>query len=216
MLSSQKALRCGTVSGTALNFSQNTNQEAIFFLGLDLANTKSYPHSQPNALENYNAPHDSRLKPKEDRITKAAYNGNGSLALYENWFKNIHARKHKIYRIKAENKDFSNSFPAIKDISENEAAQILLQKQESLSPEDKKTVQTIDTKGLESYLENTIKLLSTLEFETQPFSPEINELYREISLKEFLAFQKKQTKTSFLKLRENTISFLTKSLLYLQ
>ncbi len=216
LLSSQKALRCGTVSGTALNFSQNTNQEAIFFLGLDLAHTKNYPHSQPNALENYNAPHDSRLKPKEDRITKAAYNGNGSLALYENWFKNIHASKNKIYRIKAENKDFSNSFPAIKDISENEAVQILLERQESPSPEGKKTVQTIDVKGIKSYLENTIKLLSTLEFEAQPFSAEINELYREISLKEFLAFQKKQTKTSFLELKENTVSFLTKSLLYLQ
>jgi hypothetical protein len=215
-LASQRALRCGTVSGSALGFSQNTSQEAIFFLGLDLTNTKSYPHSQPNALENYNAPHDYRLKPKEDRITKTAYNANGSLALYENWFKNIHARKHKIYRIKAENKDFSNSFPAIKDISENEAVQILLQRQESPFLEHKEKFQTIDMKELKNYLENTIKTLSKLEFENQPFSTEINELYREISLREFLAFQKKQTKTSFLELNEDTISFLTKSLLYLQ
>ncbi|MBR5867306.1 MAG: motility associated factor glycosyltransferase family protein, partial [Spirochaetaceae bacterium] len=77
--------RNGTVSGTAVELALSLTSSDIYACGLDLACSKGFQHTQPNALENDKIPMDFRLKNKETRIYPGE-KANGSLNIYREWF----------------------------------------------------------------------------------------------------------------------------------
>lgn len=224
-LNASLALRNGTVSGTAFYLAQYLSSNSIFYFGLDLASSKSFPHSQPNALESYNSSFDFRLNPKEDRIEKAHFSSLGSLAIYENWFKNLAKPHKKFYRIKPKSYSFSNSFPYIKDIDENQVLEILKKENSNLDLsivakknklEIKENTIKLDKKKLQLMIETFKSQIESLEYDKKDsISLNLCSLLKEISLKEYLDFTKKDEKESFLKLKEKSLDFLRKSLEYL-
>ncbi len=119
-----QARRNGTVSGTALEFFLANGEKEIFFAGLDLAGGKTFAHAQPNALELEAAQKDFRLRTKAARIAKASF-PSPSLEIYAAWFSNFSQfRGKKVFRICGESA-FKNSLGEIKDITAEEAEEIL-------------------------------------------------------------------------------------------
>ena len=78
--------RNGTVSGTAAMLALTLTSGKIFFCGLDLASSKEYQHTQPNALELINSLSDDRLKTIETRCVPSSFQNSTSLGIYRNWF----------------------------------------------------------------------------------------------------------------------------------
>ena len=111
-----KALRNGTVSGTALLFALSNFTKNIFLCGMDMAAQNGYQHSQPNQLEINSSLFDNRLKNKMTRLFKSGLT-NGSLDIYRQWFINNPQQtgKRKVYRL-IENNDAKNNLGWIKDI----------------------------------------------------------------------------------------------------
>ena len=87
-LPAAKALRNGTVSGTALLFAIQYSSKNIFMCGLDMAAQKGFQHTQPNELEANSAQKDFRLSTKEGRLARAGLSG-ASLDIYRNWFQAV-------------------------------------------------------------------------------------------------------------------------------
>ena len=114
---SKKAVRNGTVSGTAMLFAAEYCNKNIYMTGLDMAGQKGFQHTQPNELEANAAYKDNRLKTKESRMTAAGLPG-GSLEIYRDWFKNFsfNSGNRKLYRL-IEEKDRKNSLGQIEDIN---------------------------------------------------------------------------------------------------
>lgn len=83
-----KVNRNGTVSGTALEVAKQLTDKNIFYIGLDLANTAGYQHSQPNILELNDSLTDIFFKTKENRICIRNLNST-ALSTYKNWFENL-------------------------------------------------------------------------------------------------------------------------------
>ncbi len=81
-----KAIRNGTVSGTALEFAFSITSGNVYFCGLDLAPAQGFQHTQPNALEGNSEKSDFRTKNKESRLAASQFSSNGSLEIYRNWF----------------------------------------------------------------------------------------------------------------------------------
>lgn len=208
------AIRCGTVSGTALSFAQ-TMSDTIIFLGLDLSTNHAFPHSQPNALELFNAFFDSKLKPKTSRISKAFIESKGSLAVYEKWFENLKKTKEKIFRLKAKTYAFPNSFEHIQDVDEKFLIKLLEEKEESKKEQNFIKTKQIQSEKIKTYLQNNIHALSLLQFDTNnPLSMNNEAFFKTLDLKAYLDFQKEKNEKSFLELQKNSISLLKKYLCY--
>ena len=112
----KKAVRNGTVSGTALLFAVQYFTKNIFMFGLDMANQKGFQHTQPNELELNSTLKDNRIKNKETRLSKSELT-NGSLDIYRNWFSTnkIECINRQVYRV-IEKSDRKNNLGWIQDI----------------------------------------------------------------------------------------------------
>ena len=109
--------RCGTVAGTALIFALNLTTNKVFLVGQDLAPSKGFQHTQPNALENDNARKDFRLKNTETRLTCSRFNSIASLKIYRDWFiSNSEYFSKRVFRL-SDNFEYEFSLGKIKDIS---------------------------------------------------------------------------------------------------
>ena len=111
-----KAVRNGTVSGTALLLASALSKGNIYLCGLDLACQKGFQHTQPNELEINSSLFDNRIKNKITRSTKAELT-NDSLEIYKNWFINnpLNTGKRKVYRL-IEKSDCKNKLGWITDL----------------------------------------------------------------------------------------------------
>lgn len=87
-LFSIKTNRNGTVSGNALEIAKQLTTSNIYFVGLDLATTNSYQHTQPNILEINDSLIDKKFENKETRISNRNINST-ALKTYRNWFENL-------------------------------------------------------------------------------------------------------------------------------
>ena len=111
-----RAIRNGTVSGTALLFASLISEGNIYLCGLDLACQKGFQHIQPNQLEENSSIFDNRIKSKMTRLTRSQLT-NDSLEIYKNWFINNHLNieNRKVYRL-IENEDRKNNLSWITDL----------------------------------------------------------------------------------------------------
>ena len=115
-LECKRAVRNGTVSGTALLFAVQYCTKNIFFCGLDLAPQKGFQHTQPNELERNSVFKDNRLNTKEGRLARAGLPG-GSLDIYREWFASckLSLGSRTVFRV-IEPKQRKNTLGEIKDI----------------------------------------------------------------------------------------------------
>lgn len=81
-----KAMRNGTVSGTAAKLAMDITRGNVFFCGLDLSPSKGFGHTQPNELEETNSLKDNRLTTKETRIVPGSFYS-APLNTYLDWFR---------------------------------------------------------------------------------------------------------------------------------
>ena len=116
-LPAKKAIRNGTVSGTALLFAYNYGSRNIYLAGLDLACKTGFQHTQPNQLEINSSLSDNRIHTKTGRLTRSELT-NGSLDIYRNWFitNPLNTEKRKVFRL-MEEADKKNDLGWISDIS---------------------------------------------------------------------------------------------------
>ena len=119
-----KAVRNGTVSGTALLFAASYCTKDIFLCGLDMASQKGFQHTQPNQLEINASLHDSKTSSKFTRLTRSELT-NGSMDIYKDWFCKtpLNLKGRKVYRL-IEEIDRKNTLGWIKDISLSEFSSI--------------------------------------------------------------------------------------------
>lgn len=80
-----RAVRNGTVSGTAAMLAQTISSGKIFYCGLDLSSNKGFTHTQPNELENTDSFFDSRIATQETRLTPRTF-PSVQLDIYRSWF----------------------------------------------------------------------------------------------------------------------------------
>ena len=115
-LSAKKAVRNGTVSGTALLFAANYCSGNIYLCGMDMANQTGYQHAQPNQLEYNSSLKDNRLFTKALRLTKSELT-NGSLDIYKDWFINnpLKLGERKVFRL-MEKENSKNNLGWIQDL----------------------------------------------------------------------------------------------------
>ena len=126
-----QALRNPTVSGTGLYFAKSLTSNNIYFCGLDLAGNPGFQHAQPNENEKDNELFDSRIKSRENRISRSRYNSD-SLKIYRNWFATLDEKEvSKLYRVIDSEKqkslgniqnisslDFENKLSELKDLKD--------------------------------------------------------------------------------------------------
>ena len=95
-----KAVRNGTISGTALLWAISNSSKEIYFTGLDMASQKGFQHTQPNELEINSSVKDSRINTKEKRLSISQFGGS-SLEIYRKWFESFdfNITGKKIFRI---------------------------------------------------------------------------------------------------------------------
>lgn len=111
-----RAARNGTVSGTALDFALALTSGNIYLCGLDLATAQGFQHTQPNALEQYQAAHDDRLRTKHTRLAASAISAQGSLALYRDWFVSVSDRlENRVFRL-SNSYAFAHTLGKIRDV----------------------------------------------------------------------------------------------------
>ncbi len=108
-----KALRNGSVSGTAIQLALSITDGNIYYCGLDLAFSKGFVHTQPNELEINDSRNDGRLRTTETRISASVLN-KGSIDIYRSWFSSMdfYGRVHRLsnsYR-------YENSLGRIPDV----------------------------------------------------------------------------------------------------
>ena len=80
-----KAVRNGTVAGTAAELAFSLTDNYVYAVGLDLSTSKGFQHTQPNSLESIAAIKDYRLKPLSTRTAIQSFDSE-SLSVYKNWF----------------------------------------------------------------------------------------------------------------------------------
>lgn len=111
-----RATRNGTVSGTAVAFALALTSGNVYLCGLDLATAHGFQHTQPNALEQYQAAHDDRLRTKHTRLAASATAAHGSLAVYRDWFVSASDRlKERVFRL-SDSYAFAHSLGKIRDV----------------------------------------------------------------------------------------------------
>lgn len=113
------AARNGTVSGTAVEFALALTSGNVYLCGLDLATAQGFQHTQPNAIEQYQAAHDDRLRTKHMRLAASATAAHGSLAVYRDWFVSASDRlKERVFRL-SDSYAFAHSLGKIRDVGWN-------------------------------------------------------------------------------------------------
>lgn len=115
-------LRCGTVSGTALEFARQITTGPVYFAGLDLYVSNGFQHTQNNNLELINSNQDKKIFSKEQRLCSQSFsNQKISLKIYEDWFSNLNDLSKNVYRLID---DPQNKLGSIKDIKCEELTKI--------------------------------------------------------------------------------------------
>lgn len=117
-----KAMRNGTVSGTAVDFALKLTSSTLFVCGMDLS-TESYrgkmgvpAHTLPNNLEAQNEVYDHRLKPMSTRLFASSAGSAHSLEIYARWFEQLPKKeKSRIVRIKTGGDEFFRHIDGIKE-----------------------------------------------------------------------------------------------------
>lgn len=111
-----KALRNGTVSGTALHFALSYFTKNVFLCGMDMAAQNGFQHAQPNQLEINSSIFDNRIKNKMTRLYKSGLT-NASLEIYRQWFINnpFNTESRKVYRL-IQKSDAKNNLGWIEDL----------------------------------------------------------------------------------------------------
>ncbi|MBE6354432.1 6-hydroxymethylpterin diphosphokinase MptE-like protein [Treponema sp.] len=109
-----KAIRNGTVSGTAADFALSITSGEVFFCGLDLSPSKGFAHTQPNELEINDSIHDNRLRTQETRVTPHTFNS-PALDIYRAWFSSNNFF-HRVFRLSDDFK-YNNSLGQIPDVN---------------------------------------------------------------------------------------------------
>ncbi|MCQ2240605.1 6-hydroxymethylpterin diphosphokinase MptE-like protein [Treponema sp.] len=109
-----KAVRNGSVSGTALYLAMNITEGNIYYCGLDLAFSKGFVHTQPNELEICDGRFDGRLRTTETRISASILN-KGSIDIYRSWFSStdFNGRAFRLSR----NFNYGNNLGDIRDVN---------------------------------------------------------------------------------------------------
>lgn len=152
-LITEEALRCGTVSGTALYLAKKISSGPVFFTGLDLKQTKGFQHIQPNMLEIGNQVLDSKIISTEKRVVKTEFsNQKDSLKIYENWFSEQNIEN--VFRI-IDNP--GNKLGKIKDITCDEFEKIISQYKGSLPILDNLTRTKDTSHNLQNIVSTFIK-----------------------------------------------------------
>lgn len=119
-ITSTKAMRNGTVSGTAVELALNLTSSKVFCIGLDLEATKCKSHTEPNELALNNAINDKRLLPKETRMSQSAF-ASEQLEIYRNWFESNSERFNKrLVRVYAKNAPYNRCLCGITDIADDD------------------------------------------------------------------------------------------------
>lgn len=135
------SIRCGTVSGTALDFALKNFGGKIFFSGLDLCKTKGFSHFLPNALENDFK--SSRINSKEKRISKGSFSSL-SLKMYEEYFSSLKINENRqVFRI-TNSQYKKNELGKIKDIEPKSFEKILKDSKKILNPLFEKKIELSD------------------------------------------------------------------------
>ena len=185
-INTKKALRNGTVSGTALLFAAEYFTGNIYLCGLDMASQTGYQHTQPNELESNSAYKDTRIINKETRIARSGLT-NDSLKIYRSWFCNnpLGLKDRKVLRL-IEEKDSKNSLNWINDMNLKTFGKIA---KESLNQKDysfKTESFTLNRKSISDILNNTQKTetwkrqLYPLDFVQLTHNPENKEILEKI------------------------------------
>ncbi len=117
------AVRNGTVSGTAIDFALSVTDEPVGVIGLDLCNSKTYSHTQPNALELISSTKDNKLNPLCTRLYKSEIN-TASLKIYAQWFNKQKQYTNKVFRI-YENLNENKNISSIKTINFDEYLKLI-------------------------------------------------------------------------------------------
>ena len=132
-LKTKKAVRNGTVSGTALLFAAEYFTKDIYLCGMDMAGQTGFQHTQPNELEINAAIKDNRINTKFLRLTKSELT-NGSLDIYKDWFINnpLKINERKVYRL-IEKNQAKNSLGWIKDIPVQDFEKLICKEDEETS-----------------------------------------------------------------------------------
>ncbi len=110
-----RAYRNGTVSGTAAKIALDiSDNQLVFFCGLDMASNKGFAHTQPNELENQSSINDYRLSTKETRIAPSSFNSS-ALSIYKSWFSSENFNN-RLFRL-SNNWKYPNTLGNIKDVN---------------------------------------------------------------------------------------------------
>ena len=198
--------RNGTVSGTAVELALQLTNKNIYFAGLDLASSKGFSHTQPNALEEDDCLSDYKLKSTENRIVPSTFK-NQSLEIYRNWFATRNEIFYKrVFRLVSE-KDDLKQIKNLKDIKNKEIHLENSITNNFFINQNK----SIDKKQVIKYFENkkneiTKETKINSWFKIASYTDCIQYMRCEEEKKEFL----------FAKLKENTISLLNEVLDYLK
>lgn len=123
--------RNGTVSGTALDFAKQITTKNIYLLGLDLAGSKSFQHTNPNILEKNATSKEIKIANTETRQRKSQFNSK-SLEIYRDWFSN-YSKTENVFRVI----DYQNGkLGTINDIFSSKFEMILSKENEKSEKED--------------------------------------------------------------------------------
>ncbi len=120
----ERAVRNGTVSGTALEFALEITEGPVFALGLDLECGGGKNHAEPNRNENFNRRNENRLSTCEKNTVSRTLNSK-SLDIYREWFKENSEKVHERFFRVSENCAFLNGLGKIRDIKNGEAEKII-------------------------------------------------------------------------------------------
>ncbi len=202
--------RNGTVSGTAAVLALSMTSGNVFFCGLDLAVSKQYQHTQPNALEIINSQKDDRLHPLETRCASSSFSGSASLSIYRNWFATRGDSFYKrVFRLVTAN-DNLEQIPHLQDIFIDKTSACLFQNI-SLNKSCERKEITLDTGKNESEVFQMLKKIKD-EIETKPETPYNYEWYKMAALKDVIQAERTGDKTVLDDIHKKTIQFLDEAI----
>ena len=140
-----KGKRNGTVSGTAAELALSLTKRNIYFMGLDLASSKGFSHTQPNQLEIDNCLFDKKISSTENRITPSTFS-NQSLDIYRNWFATRNGDFYqRVFRITTP-KDNLKKIPNMTDVTNIQVVNL-----EKLQQDNKSKIISNNTKQIFSF-----------------------------------------------------------------
>lgn len=108
-----RAMRNGTVSGTAARLALDITSGNVFFCGLDLSPSRGFTHTQPNELEATNSIKDFRLATRETRLAPSGFQS-PALDTYRDWFSSADFGG-RLFRL-SNGYSYSNSLGKTKDV----------------------------------------------------------------------------------------------------